>query len=125
MIKMRLFLALSLVVLLFSCSKDRRTSRKMDGTWEAVVYNGYAPGQGESYHFTFNNEEKGQGTGVAHFVHEQMGFDNVYAIEYFVKEGKIVIIINNNPTVYTIVEQTRRKLKLLDTHGDSTILEKD
>lgn len=124
--KKLLYLFLLLSVLLFpGCSKEQQLNRKLDDSWTAVIYNGYVPPKNVMYHFTFNADKGGRGTGTAHFVNDPAGTDHLYAMEYFIKDDQLVIIINENPSVYTVEERKRKKITLTDTYGNTTILERD
>jgi len=121
--KMRVFLpVLLLIFLCTACSKDRRTSRRLDGEWYAEIYNGFEPTQSESYHFTFNDLSDGTGNGVMTYSSTTNAMPQTFALEYFVKKGKLVIVVGQSPDVYTVVDQRRRKIKLLDTYGRTTLL---
>lgn len=115
--------ALFIVLLLTACNKDQRTSRRIDGDWTASVFMGSVMNPGEEVNFSFDKDEKGEGKGLIE-VKDNWGTE-VYAMKYYIKNDYLTIIVDEDPLVFTINSLDRKKIKLTDTYGDATVLEKD
>ncbi len=119
---MRILFFSIVLIILTSCSKEQRTNRKLDGEWNATVFMGYTPNSDESYTFTFNKDKDGEGTGT---VKEVDGFyTDVYGMQYFIKNDRLTMIIDQDALVFTISSMTNQKITLIDTYDETTILEK-
>ena len=79
--------------------------------------------QGEEVNFSFDKDEKGEGKGLIE-VKDNWGTE-IYAMKYYIKNDYLTIIVDEDPMVFTINSLDRKKIKLTDTYGDATILEKD
>lgn len=120
---MKYFLTIILLsVLLTACNKDQRTSRKIDGEWEATVFMGSVPDPDEHMIFTFDKDKNGEGKGTIE-LKDNWGTE-VYGMKYYIKNDYLTIIADEDPIVFTITSFERKKIKLTDTYGDATILEK-
>lgn len=111
------------LLLLTACNKDQRISRKIDGDWEAIVFMGSTPDPDEKIIFSFDKDKNGEGKGTIE-LKDNWGTE-VYGINYFVKNDYLTIIADEDPVVYTITSMDRKTIKLTDSYGDATILEKD
>lgn len=112
-----------LVLVLTGCNKDQRISRKIDGDWEAIVFMGSTPDPDEKIIFSFDKDKNGEGKGTIE-LKDNWGTE-VYGIKYFIKNDYLTIIADEDPLVYTITSLDRKTIKLTDSYGDATILEKD
>jgi len=117
-----LFFSFFLLVIT-SCNKEQRTNRKLDGSWNATIFQGDTPNSNESYTFTFNKDKDGEGTGTIKLVDGV--FTDVYGMQYFLKNDRLTLIVDQDALVFNISSMTNKKVTMIDTYGETTILEKN
>ncbi|HLP53743.1 MAG TPA: hypothetical protein VK151_01890 [Fluviicola sp.] len=113
---------LAIVLIAFSCSKNQRVSKKLEGSWTAKVLDGVETTSDFGASFTFAKEKNGEGTGSARYVISGEAFES--DMTYFVKNSRITIVSGNEAVFFDILQQEDSKLILKNPEGDTTILTK-
>lgn len=104
-----------------SCKTENVINRKLDGTWDAVVFFGDAPSSNETVKMTFNPAPKGEGSGV--IVVTEDNEVTSYGFSYFLKGERMTMIVDQDAYVFTIDEYSRKRITMTDTYGRVTLME--
>lgn len=110
-----------LAIGLTSCSKDRRINKKLDGSWNVIVYKNAVMPSGSSLNLTFNKGSKGSGTGssvgTGYFILSNFSF--IYNID----NKKLTIIYGSTVDVYTVSNYSSTEITLLTPEGEKIVMQ--
>lgn len=112
--KLAFFAIIALV--LISCSKEQRTSRKLDGTWKLTKFNGEGVPEGLIETFTFSKDKKGKGDGT--YKYSYGNFNQNIALQYVVVKENLNITYDGGSESYTILTLEKGLLEIKDEDGE-------
>jgi ABC-type sulfate transport system substrate-binding protein len=117
-----LFIAIISVVALASCSKERKLNKKLDGTWNAVSYDGQAMAAGQTITIAFDKDKKDNGTYTMTSTYG--GFSSVETGTYqLTKDDLITLTSAGDVDIMTVTDYSKTDLTITDG-GDVIILKK-
>jgi hypothetical protein len=120
--KKSLFILLVLIATItFSCSKDAKINRRIDGEWNVVSIDGVNPEANESITLKFDKDDKLTGDGT---LTEISSFGN-YTTPFTYKVGseKIICIMDGSSEVLSVFTYEKDKLELIDSDNRLWILD--
>lgn len=105
----------------FSCSKDAKINRRIDGEWKVVSLGGFAIPVDESIIFKFIKEDKLAGDGTL----TEISSSGTYAtpFTYVVGSEKITIVIDGTSEILSVLTYDKDKLELIDSDSDVWVLD--
>ncbi|MEY5001144.1 MAG: hypothetical protein RLZZ211_1180 [Bacteroidota bacterium] len=116
-----LILLAIIVSITFSCSKDAKINRQIEGEWNVVTLAGDPVPVGESYVFKFNKDKKLSGDGT---LTENWGTGSyVTPFTYSVSDEKIICILDGYSEVLSVLTIEKDKLELIDSDNAIWVLE--
>jgi hypothetical protein len=120
--KKSLLLLLTVVSLItFSCSKDAKINRRLNGEWSVITVDNTPLEVGETITFSFDKEDKLTGTGVISYGYT--GVNVSINFTYSVASEKLILVTSDGDSdMYTVMKYENSLMELMDSDGDIWVL---
>lgn len=115
-----LFLIITVLLVLSSCTKAARVNKKIDGEWNVETIGGESLSQGDKYVFKFEKDKGGKGAFTLTMTYT--GGSDVEVGNYILEDDKYLYLrwaADSYSYVLRIQEYSKTELKLLDEDDNS------
>lgn len=120
--KKSLFILLALIATItFSCSKDAKVNRRIDGEWKVISLGGIAIPVDESITLKFIKDDKLTGDGTLTETWSSGSISEPFT--YSVSSEKIILTIDGSTEVLSVLTYEKDRLELLESGGDLWVLD--
>ena len=120
--KKSLFVLLALIATItFSCSKDAKINRSIDGEWNVVTLGGVPLDVDESITFKFIKDDKLTGDGTITETWSSGSYTTPFT--YTVGSEKIIFVIDGSSEVLSVLTYEKDKLELIDSDNEVWVLD--
>ncbi len=120
--KKSLFVLLALIATItFSCSKDAKINRRIDGEWNVVTLGGVPLDVDESITFKFIKDDKLTGDGTITETWSSGSYTTPFT--YTVGSEKIIFVIDGSSEVLSVLTYEKDKLELIDSDNEVWVLD--
>jgi hypothetical protein len=116
-----LILLAIIATITFSCSKDAKINRRIDGEWKIISIAGIAIPVDESYVLKFNKDDKLTGNGTLTETWSTGTFTDPFT--YSVSSQKIILAIDGTTEVLSVLKYEKDRLELIESGGDIWVLD--
>lgn len=120
--KKSVFILLAIIATItFSCSKDAKINRRIDGEWKIISIAGIAIPVDESYVLKFNKDDKLTGDGTLTETWSTGTFTDPFT--YSVSSQKLILTIDGTTEVLSVLKYEKDRLELIESGGDIWVLD--
>jgi hypothetical protein len=120
--KKSVFMLLAIIATIaFSCSKDAKINRRIDGEWKVVSVGGVPLPIDESVTFKFIKDDKLTGDGTLTETWDSGSYTTPFT--YTVGSEKIIFVMDGSSEVLTVLTYEKDKLELIDSDSDVWVLD--
>lgn len=113
-------LAIAVLLLATSCSKEAKLNRKIDGDWNVTTVDGTAVASNEKMTFSFNKDKKDNGKVVLTDVQDGVSIsaNGTYTLTDDKIINMVITFLGENETwMYTVEDYSKKSMKLKDEDG--------
>ena len=120
--KKNVFILIAIIAAItFSCSKDAKINRRIDGEWKIISRAGIAIPVDESYILKFNKDGKLTGNGTLTETWSTGTLTDPFT--YSVSSQKIILAVDGTTEVLSVVKYEKDRLELIESGGDIWVLD--
>jgi hypothetical protein len=121
--KKSLFILFIFSALLYSCSKDAKINRRIDGEWKVSSIGGESLPTNESSTFKFSKDKKTTGSGTYTFTDTFEPSTISLPFTYTIGSEKITLVILGSSEVLIVNKYEKDNLELIDSDNNLWVLD--